>query len=184
MHIIHRRVATNEHASAHSEVLMQADDALAVVDQFDRQKVAERQEQAKKESEARQHLGKEFVVKMQAVRAAVKSSGRRGASQNRAVAQRMVVPHHCTQAAAKKFLPPGAFLWRGATRGEWCAHLKPYRRVTSPFWKFGDSSDEALRACLRHVWQQYATSVGQEPHVVCTVAGLFACPEAASSSAA
>lgn len=181
MHTIHRRIATDEQASAQSEVLMQADDALVVVDQFDRQKVAERQEQAKKEAEAWQHLGKEIMLKLQAVREASGSAARKPA-RNRPAPQRLAVPHHCTQAAAKKLLPPGAFLWRGATRGEWCAHLKPYRRVTCPFWRCADSSDEALKACLSHVWQQYAASMGQEPHQVCTVAGLFVEPAVAASS--
>eukprot|EP00969_Alexandrium_andersonii_P145211 6421438-Alexandrium_andersonii.AAC.1 len=61
-----------------------------------------------------------------------------------AKASKLVLPHHMEQRDAKKFLPPGASIWRSAARGEWNGHLPPNRRVSEPYLKHG-SSEQALK---------------------------------------
>eukprot|EP00959_Pyramimonas_sp_CCMP1952_P386181 8093692-Pyramimonas_sp.AAC.1 len=69
------------------------------------------------------------------------------------------LPAHIDQPSAELYLPPGAYIW-SASRGEWRAHLPPNRpRINEPFTKHG-SSQAAVKACLRAVWDQYLETRG------------------------
>lgn len=90
-----------------------------------------------------------------------------GRSQN---AKARKLPCSITHERAKEFAPPGASIWRGLTRGEFCGHLPPYRRVSASWARFGQEG--ALRETLRLLWSQSLASQGLE-EADCPVQGIF-----------
>jgi hypothetical protein len=75
-----------------------------------------------------------------------------------------------SQAAARALVPPEAHIWRGLTRGEWCGHRPPYRRVSFPWHRFGEQG--ALKECLQALWRQHFAYTGGSVDT-CPVEGLF-----------
>ena len=58
------------------------------------------------------------------------------------------------QSTAKFFLPPNTSVWRGLTRGEWCGHAPPFKRI---FERWSDSTERnAMIRVIKRLWQQYA----------------------------
>ncbi|CAK0828809.1 unnamed protein product, partial [Prorocentrum cordatum] len=60
------------------------------------------------------------------------------------------------QAQAKLYLPPGAYLWRANTHGQWRFHMPKYEFRGQASWSaFGGSSFEAMRDCLKRTWERF-----------------------------
>lgn len=139
--ILHRRVARDSNNSIFSEALLEVDEALEVIDHMDTRKVQEAQREARSSASTRAAFKSDYAQRAQTVRAAndgAPRKKRKGAASSSSVATRLVVPpHHITQQEAKQFCPPQGSVWRSLTRGEWCAHLPEYRRITAPFSRYG-----------------------------------------------
>ena len=71
------------------------------------------------------------------------------------------------QRTVANFLPPSenVHVWRGLTRGEWCGHLPPYRRIRATWSEFGE--EWAMVNVLCRLWQQYCEANALDFDVVC-----------------
>ena len=81
------------------------------------------------------------------------------------------VPLAFHQATVKKFIPPGSSNWRGNTRGEWWAHVKPYSRVVRRVSDY-ESETDCILAALQESWRQFNEKSGLMP-TACLVEGIF-----------
>lgn len=68
-------------------------------------------------------------------------------------------PNLVSQKEAKKYLPPGASIWRGRTKMTWNGHCPPRRRISEPW---GADEQAALALILRRLWDQYLQLSGKE----------------------
>ena len=78
--------------------------------------------------------------------------------------------HHITQAEGKAYIPDGASLWQGVTRGEWWGHFPPFSRVYSSVADHGPEG--AFYKVLQGLWKQY-NFVWALPEASCPIAGVF-----------
>ena len=171
LEIIYRwRIVEIERNSKHSEALLEIDEAIEVVDTNDRQKIIDRQKQANGELGERADFMKRYQGRVRTTRDGGHGGGGGGAVHPPVGRRR--IPHHCSQAEAKTFLPPGAYIWRDRDNNGWCGHYKPHRRCSDRFSKHG-GSDGALRAIIGRLWTQYLTHKALDKSH-CTVEGLFA----------
>ena len=81
------------------------------------------------------------------------------------------IPLAFNQATVKKFIPPGSSIWRGNTRGEWWAHVKPYSRVVRRVSDY-ESEKDCILAVLQESWRQFNEKSGLMP-TACPVEGIF-----------
>ena len=134
LRLLHRRVARDAAECHHSEAIMEIDEALEVVDHMDLKQFDQAKKDAANKLSSATAFKSEYRQRAAAVGAASASSkkGRKAS----AVAK-IPFPHHCTQAEAKRLLPPNASVWRSLVRGEWCGHYPLHRRVTEPFVRNG-----------------------------------------------
>lgn len=108
-----------------------------------------------------------FRQKAEAVRAAAKATGR---SKPPSARQHKYPAGTIDQQEAKRFLPPGAYCWRGRADGVWWAHLEPFKRVARSWAAHGEA--EALRLVLAAVWRQHLDVSGL-PASACPWAGVL-----------
>lgn len=74
------------------------------------------------------------------------------------------------QKVARSLVPPKAYIWRGLTRGQWCGHLPPYRRL-SKAW--GVNETAACLWVIRELWRQHIEANALDD-TACFVEGLMA----------
>lgn len=71
---------------------------------------------------------------------------------------------------AKRYAPPGSFVWRSVVAGAWQGHLRPYARVGRAWARYGEH--EALRLVLADLWEKWLDSQGKE-RTECPIQGVF-----------
>ena len=71
------------------------------------------------------------------------------------------IPPHIEQKEARKFAPPGCYVWTSYSRGEWNGHCAPNPRVYEPYSRYAGGSQEALKMCLRRLWDQHLEKHGK-----------------------
>lgn len=121
------------------DLLMEVDEAVAVLDKDDQEELRRKQEDSKKKVAAQQMLvldytraRKEWRERATELADPPKKKQRRRASDEPA-AQRTVIPFVQNPAAGfpqalfKTMCPPGASVWRDNNRGAWHIHLPPWR---------------------------------------------------------
>lgn len=170
--LCHLRVARENDDEEISSALLQVDEAVAVMDRNDIDRVKQAQKAASTKEENKAAFRRAFMAKAQDIESVRVAKARKRQAPGRAQ-NRIPIPHHITQAQAKRLLPPHTSLWRDVQRSGWCGHNPPNSRVSEAFDKHGGSSDEALKALLRRLWRQHAESKGKEPEELCIVQGLF-----------
>ncbi len=171
--ICHRRVARGNDNEAVMDAILEVDEAVQVLDRHDFERVKD----AKKHTEYVRANVTEFKSHYSTKASKVAADGPK-AKRAKALLKKFVLPHHISQADAKRFLPPATSVWRDLARGGWCGHCPPNSRLSESFDKHAGSSDDAFRALLVRLWIQNAEKVGQPPANICTVEGLFAPPPA------
>lgn len=147
-----QRLAVNDIKAQWSAEIMQIDEASAVLERSDADLVAEEQRQAQSTEKDDAMFLQEFRQRRFDVRALAKAGSRAKAKAKAAPRQRM--PSSIPHAEAKGFAPPGASVWRGLTRGQWCGHLPPRRRVSASWFRSGGER-QALDEVLKRLWLQF-----------------------------
>jgi hypothetical protein len=166
--ILNRRVCRGADFSRQSQSLLEVDEAWEVIDPLDTRKVDEAQKEARSAIANHRALRDDFVAKAVAVKA--KEDGK-NKKKKQVVVVKIKLPHHISQPEAKRYVPPGASVWRSLVRSEWCGHLPPAKRCTEPFSRH-EGSEGALKALLRRLWAQHLDRTGA-PHTACPIDGLF-----------
>jgi len=153
-----------------SSTLLSSDEALEVLEPMDERAVKVHKEDLVKDIAAKTQLAKQYFAKAKELTIAREKREKTEHPGVRRPARRPL-PAHIDQKEAKEFLPPGAYIWRSHTRGEWNAHLPGTTRVWEPFIRWG-SSERALRECLKRVWGLYLEMQGLD-RVRCPWKDLF-----------
>ena len=151
------------------ETLLEIDDATQLLDKFDVQEIQSQQKSAKDRQTEHNAFAKKYFEKARETRES--SRGGRGGGGGGSSRDRIPIPHHCSQTAAKKLIPPGASIWRDRVRNAWAAHLPPNPRISESF-NLNGGSDGALTALLRRLWSEHLTRFGLD-NDSCVVMGLF-----------
>ena len=71
---------------------------------------------------------------------------------------RQPLPSTIPQSEARRFVPPGCYIWRGLDRSEWCGHCAPRKRVSASWHQY--TEEGALRLVVRMLWSQYLEKEG------------------------
>jgi hypothetical protein len=150
LEIVQNRLARLADNNAIDEIFMEIDEAAELIEHIDAKEVMQHKETIKSKMGKASSFAEDYRKKAKDV---LDPHGKTKPPKQKDLAA------HLTQAEAKKALPPKCSLWL-ATRGEWNGHCKPYKRVTAPFHKHG-GSHEALRFCLKMLWQQHLLLLGR-----------------------
>ncbi|CAK0797975.1 unnamed protein product [Prorocentrum cordatum] len=143
------RWSCDENDLEFAQELMEVEAAIEVLDQHDHDTAKQQIHAAETSVKAHEEFTEEFEAKLLEL-ARAKAGGKKpkvGAGKTEKI------PTTLTQKEAKKYLPPGASIWRGFSRGEWMGHMPPYRRVSAPWSKHTEAG--AMRVVLKKVWIQY-----------------------------
>lgn len=165
------RHVEDDATSALGSEILQVDEALGVLErrdaeEFNKQKETFAQERTEK-SDFRRAFGKKRRELLELAKSQAK--GRKPAARSQNTKARKM-PCSITHERAKEFAPPGASVWRGLTRGEFCGHLPPYRRVSCSWARYGQEG--SLRETLRLLWRQWLAAQGLG-EADCPVQGMF-----------
>ena len=173
---IHHRFVSFDQCLQFWESLQCVDEACAVLDKDDQQRMEAAINHDKEMAESRAAFKKEYLHRWNDVREAKaaaepapKKKARKAPLPPPAPARVWTFAMSLEEAKALK--PVGSFVWRGFTRGEWWGHLKPYPRYCASFAAFG-GEDMALKHVLQRLWRQRLELDGF-PDDACPVAGLF-----------
>ena len=80
--------------------------------------------------------------------------------------------HDIPQSTAKALLPPSASIWRQNRRGGgWHVHMKPHKRRTFSWAKYGNDSAAACKAAIKHCWTLWLAD-NELPTAHCPIEGL------------
>ena len=164
--ICHQRIIGLQAETLMSTEIAQLDAAIETFEYHDREQVSQEQIRAERRVTERNELAAEYKAKLRSQREALNGKG----TKRKAELKYPPLPSTIPQKTAKKFLPPGAYIWRALQRSEWAAHYKPYSRVSSKWRDHGEQG--ALKIVLRLVWKQYLEHQGLEQNE-CPVKGLF-----------
>ena len=63
--------------------------------------------------------------------------------------------HEVCQTDAKKYLPPGAFIWRLNVRGGWGVTVGRHHDHVEPWARHRNDSSAAMWAAIRFAWRLY-----------------------------
>ena len=157
MCIMAQRLAADDVICPCSEMLLQVGEAVQVLDKHDHKVMVQEQKDAITAGESRQMFVSEFKERRKAVGlAALKKMGPKrlwGAIQ---------------QAHAKKFIPPQSSIWKDNTRGGWCGHMPPRRRIAC----HEGSEFVSMQSTIKTLWSQFVEIHGIEVSDV-PIDGLF-----------
>ena len=161
--LVAQRLGSQYYCEEFSDALLECDEALEVIDRTDINTVQTTKKSHGEHLEWRNSFRQEFIHKARSVRDA--------AGPSPPPATTSVLPHHCSQALARTFCPPGASVWKNNKVRGWNGHLPPAPRKSEPLHRHA-SSDEALRSLMQRLWRDYLDRNGL-PDIACTVTGLF-----------
>ena len=170
------------------DTLLQVNEAVQVLDRDDDKKVEAEKTDVKQRAVARSSLASEYekktrIVKATLVAAAAAAALAAGPAKPKAKAKGKgkcggppapKLPATIDHITIKPFTPPGCYVWRGLTRGEWCGHCLPLPRVRCPWSVSGEYA--AALSVLRTLWQQYCMLNGLSFPVDCPYSELHSDP--------
>ena len=120
MNIMAQRSAADDVICPCSEMLLRVDEAVQVLDKHDHTVLVQERRDAVSAAETRAKFVSQFKMRRNDVcQAAVKNMGK--------VMKWGSIP----QSGATKWTPPGASIRKDNTRGGWCGHMPPRRRIGS-----------------------------------------------------
>ena len=156
--VVASRLALKDLHNTFISDLLQVDEAIAFYDFNDQQDVHTSQENAKKEIERRTDFAHAY--------------GQLRATYGRTRAARADFKYLCTieHADMKKYLPPGATIWRGPSHKCTCGHFPPRKRIHTP-WDVGGEAF-SVTDVTRRLWEQYLEWHAL-PRSACNVKGLW-----------
>ena len=163
------------------DLLLEVDEAVAVLDKDDQQELRDKQDDSKKKLQGMQQFVVDYTAARKAWRATVPEMEeprptRRKTKTSAEVPMKTVIPFvthpelGIPQKDMKAMLPPGAHVWRDNIRGAWAIHLPPWRRLSIPFWLYGEM--EAGLEALREAWRLWCRDNDKETSA-CNIVGLF-----------
>ncbi len=78
-----------------------------------------------------------------------------------------------TQSVAKQYFPPGTYVWRANTVGQWKFHIPAMRFRGQASWsQFGGNSRGALKSCMERAWARFLEE-HRLPKEHCPIKGLL-----------
>ena len=113
-----------------SEALLQLDEAMEVIEDHDVKMINAQQVLIKDQMEHHDLFAIAYTAKSLQVKIASKKRAR-------TADQPQDFPHHIQQKDVKTHSTLGASLWSGKSPPQWAGHLKPFRRVSASFSKWG-----------------------------------------------
>lgn len=164
---ISQRLAVDDVPHSFAEEILAVDEALAVMDSGDIDTIHQEQKGQAKSIEEGKVFAKQYKQKRADARAkaaaaedAAKGKGKGGKGKGKGGKggkgngpDRPKLPSMIEHADAKQYIPPGASIWRGLSRGEWWGHMPPRRRVSA---KWADSTQfGAMLSVIRELWRQW-----------------------------
>jgi hypothetical protein len=162
---VHMRMVSLARSTRFSTELLEIDEALEVLDHNDIHAVTERQKTALETLASKNAFINEYVLA---------KSKHAGGEPPPSVGKKWpaAVPLVFPQADVKKYAPPGASVWRGNIRAEWCGHAKPCSRILEKLSNHGNDERATILAMLRRLWVEYNRKEGK-PLNSCPIEHLF-----------
>jgi hypothetical protein len=90
-------------------------------------------------------------------------------------------PDVLQQSEAKKYAPPGSYVWRAFSHNSWEGRLPPFGIVARNWHKSGGAA-EALRQVLVELWKSYCQAEGYTADE-CPMLGVYAAEHVPSGAA-
>ena len=165
-----------------NEILEERLDAMAcshkrLLDRADDHK--ELQKEAQKNMSNKGDLA-DFTDALRSRRQALGGGGSDGGSE-RGPRRHQVPPSQITHAQAKMLCPPGAFVWRSLTEGQWLGRLPPLGEHSRSWRRYGERA--ACVLILRILWTEYCELRGAPLSSVPIDMLLFECSTLQPNSA-
>lgn len=174
LYIVHQRVVPLTDATAFSDALMQVDEAAQLLDSNDLEEFSREQAAAKRSVSERESVSSDYRKRAAKVREsrerAAAEKGQPAKRQKKGASRsgptRMPPASTIPQSDAKVYIPPGASIWRGLTRGEWWGHFPPIQPGadfvghTQRGWRHARCHTEVMANAQRVPW----ISLGLVPH--------------------
>lgn len=160
--VIALRLGEDEAEFAYNEALFEVDGALGVLDPDDHKKALKDNKEKEKEKEVRRGFVHEYHRKKTECENKKKSTaagsggdgGKKGGDGGKAPkGKEPVMPSTIPQKEAKKYLPPGTYIWRAVVRCEWCGHCAPYKRCSHSWLVYGEYGSMIMT--IKKLWDQY-----------------------------
>ena len=149
-----------------SEVLIEADECIGMMDQEDREDAVKQKQKHDTREKQYQAFMEDYVDQRRAVAG--------GGPKKKARKQTPKYPEWpadgITQPIAAAMCPPGGSIWRGQGFGSWACHFAPWPRKSFAWSLYGH--DQAAKLCLRHMWTLYLKEVGMTP-AQCPIKSIF-----------
>jgi hypothetical protein len=174
MNIISKRLHLNDLGDAYAPTLLELDEALEVLDQDDRKKVVENQENVVKKMAERSNFARDFKAKRVDIRVAEAKAKAKAKAKPKAAPKAFKFESVVELEEAKKLVPQGASVWHGYTRREWCGHhaVSGARRIQAS-WDMPGGEVETIRNILQRLWLQHSEWCGIELVDLLVPVGLF-----------
>ena len=157
MHIMAQTLAADDAICPCSEMLLQVDGVVRILDKHDHTVLVHEQRDAVTAAETRAKFVSSFKMRRKEV-------GQAALKKTEKVRKWGSIP----QSDAKKWTPPGASIWKDNTRGGWCGHMPPRRRIGS----HEGIETASMEKVIRKLWSQFVEIHGLEISDV-PVQGLF-----------
>ena len=166
-----------------SGALMHVDAAAEVLEKADEEELLKEQVDVRKRSTEMASFTEQYRAHRRSVAPAAappgkgggKGRGGGGGGRGRGLGDAAhKLPATVEQSTAKRFLPEGASIWRGLTRGEWCGHFPPNPRIRERWADYPDGEIGSMKAVLRRLWLQFATYHGVDWPACCPFADRLA----------
>ena len=142
----------------YAATLAEMDEGMQVLDQRDHDEVKSEKKDHVNKTTAREAFAKTYFAKKEASRKAALKGQKR--QKKGAAAATTTLPSTIAQSCARQYIPAGTSIWRSTTRGAWCGHCPPRKRISEPWSRFEDGDQGALQAILRRMWRQHAELEG------------------------
>ena len=170
--LISHRLAGQAADQQWCDALFEIDEATEVLDMHDHQEVKNEKKNAEREVSAHHTFKAEYTAKKKEVDAAkpkppAKKKAKKGPV---AAGPKPKLPSTIPQSSAKLWIPEATSIWRDLTRGGWCGHCPPYKRISQSWhllWEEG-----AMKAVIEQLWQQALELKGLD-HSECPYDGMF-----------
>ena len=160
--ILSVRLSFDDSDNKNTIALLEMDEAKDVLDREDQRQIETEQKDAKKAAVEHCAFAGDFRKRrhQNLLDLAAKAKGKAKAKANAKPLAKKVLPLTISQKEAKEYLPPApASIWLSNQREAWCAHIRPYTRISTPFAQYS-SSELALWDLLCKAWAQHFARSG------------------------
>lgn len=181
-----KRLAKMRSADSWTEGILEVDDAVECLDHHDHKVVDNEKKNALDRKAELEDFRKDYRQKASQVHSSKDSAGRKRSRQGAASSSsssnspafpaRLPPISTIAHGDAKRYAPPGAFVWRSLVSGAWQGHLQPYARCGRSWARYGEH--EALRLVLADLWDKWLDGQGKG-RSDCPIAGIFDGPDGA-----